>query len=96
MERSKKIFGNVISNKVYNKAVKAKNKHLKKFGDDSNTIYHLSVEENQILASFIGVKNIVNSTGKEHIDIDKGIIIGNIRMGFGHYRISMAIASAAY
>lgn len=28
-------------------------------------------------------------------DAEKGIIVGNIRMGFGHYRISMAIASAA-
>ena len=28
-------------------------------------------------------------------DTDNGIIVGNIRMGFGHYRISMAIASAA-
>lgn len=28
-------------------------------------------------------------------DIEKGVIVGNIRMGFGHYRISMAIASAA-
>ena len=29
-------------------------------------------------------------------DLEKGIIVGNIRMGFGHYRISMAIASAAH
>ncbi|MBQ9322590.1 MAG: hypothetical protein IJ239_09650, partial [Eubacterium sp.] len=29
-------------------------------------------------------------------DREKGIIVGNIRMGFGHYRISMAIASAAH
>jgi hypothetical protein len=29
-------------------------------------------------------------------DTNKGIIVGNIRMGFGHYRISMAIASAAH
>lgn len=29
-------------------------------------------------------------------DKEKGIIVGNIRMGFGHYRISMAIASAAH
>lgn len=28
-------------------------------------------------------------------DREKGIIVGNIRMGFGHYRISMAMASAA-
>lgn len=96
MERSKNIFGNEISSKVYNKAVKAKNKHIKKFGDDSNVVYHLSVEENVTLAPFIGIKNIVTSAGNESIDTDKGIIIGNIRMGFGHYRISMAIASAAY
>ncbi|MCM1145398.1 MAG: hypothetical protein NC318_00295 [Blautia sp.] len=31
----------------------------------------------------------------EVFDTEKGIIVGNIRMGFGHYRISMAIASAA-
>ncbi len=29
-------------------------------------------------------------------DPEKGLIVGNIRMGFGHYRISMAIASAAH
>ena len=29
-------------------------------------------------------------------DLEKGLIVGNIRMGFGHYRISMAIASAAH
>ena len=36
--------------------------------------------------------------GKELLDFDmeKGVIVGNIRMGFGHYRISMAIASAAH
>jgi hypothetical protein len=96
MERSKSIFGNEISSKVYNKAVKAKKKHLKKFGDDSNTLYHLSVEEKTTLAPFLGIKNIVTSKGCERIDANKGIIIGNIRMGFGHYRISMAIASAAY
>ncbi|MBO6214601.1 MAG: hypothetical protein J6N76_03575 [Lachnospiraceae bacterium] len=29
-------------------------------------------------------------------NVEKGIVVGNIRMGFGHYRISMAIASAAH
>ncbi|MGV8981067.1 DUF6937 domain-containing protein [Clostridium sp.] len=96
MERSKRIFGNEISNKVYRKAVKAKKKHIKKFGDDSSIVYHLSVKENVTLAPFIGIKNIVTTAGNESIDTEKGVIIGNIRMGFGHYRISMAIASAAY
>lgn len=34
--------------------------------------------------------------GRAGFDREKGIIVGNIRMGFGHYRISMAIASAAH
>lgn len=95
MEKSKTIFGNNISNKVYNKAVKNKNKYLKKFGDDSSTRYTLSVEENEIVGPCLGIKNIVAKNGEESIDKKKGIVIGNIRMGFGHYRISMAIASAA-
>jgi len=33
---------------------------------------------------------------QETFDLEKGLIVGNIRMGFGHYRISMAIASAAH
>ncbi|MGH4138681.1 DUF6937 domain-containing protein [Clostridium sp.] len=96
MERSRSIFGNEISDKVYNKAVKAKNKHIKNFGDDSNSVYYLSASDNATLSPFIGIKNIVTSEGTESINTDKGIIIGNIRMGFGHYRISVAIASAAY
>ena len=45
-----------------------------------------------------GVHDIdVGETG-ENVDLTrkKGIIVSNIRMGFGHYRISMAIASAAH
>lgn len=96
MDRSKSIFGNEISKKVYNKALKSKKKQIKKFGDDSEEVYHLSVEENSTLAPFIGIKNIIAGKGNETIDESNGIIIGNIRMGFGHYRISMAIASAAH
>ena len=38
-----------------------------------------------------------NEADKDFLEFDrqKGIIVGNIRMGFGHYRISMAMASAA-
>lgn len=96
MDRSERIFGNEISNKVYNKALKSKKKYLKKFGDDSNIVYPLSVEKNSTLSPLLGIKNIVIGNGNESIDAKKGIIIGNIRMGFGHYRISMAIASAAH
>lgn len=35
-DKSKVIFGNVLSDKVYKKAVKSKKKFAKKFGDDTS------------------------------------------------------------
>lgn len=95
MDKSKVIFNNVMPNSVYKKAVKSKKKYMKKFGDDTNKEYKLSVEANTTVGPALGIKNIVVGEGSEKIDREKGVIVGNIRMGFGHYRISMAIASAA-
>ena len=99
MERSKVIFNNVQSDSVYKKAVKSKAKYAAKFGDDSNKNYSARVTDNEYIGDILGVKNIaigdINEGSSEGFDMDKGIIVGNIRMGFGHYRISMAIASAA-
>lgn len=94
MDKSKIIFKNPISNKAYRKALKTKNKYIKKFGDDSNTIYNLGIEAIPALST-LNTNNLVISNSPLKLNDDKGIIIGNIRMGFGHYRISMAIASAA-
>ncbi|MCR4901822.1 MAG: hypothetical protein K6A23_03115 [Butyrivibrio sp.] len=96
-DRSKIIFGNELSDKVYRKALKAKKKNIKKFGDDSNANYQICIEDNPYIGESLGVKNI-NISGQKsdyEFDTDKGIIVGNIRMGFGHYRISMAMASCA-
>ncbi len=94
------IFGNEIKAGVYNKAVKNQKKFIRKFGDDRNTEYHLSLVDNEVLTPPFGCKTIV--TDKEATSDsfaeklpENPLIIGNIRMGFGHYRISMAMASAA-
>jgi len=92
MDRAKLIFNNEISEKNYKKAIKEKNKFLKKFGDDSKENYNLSVKKNSI-SDKIGIEII--ELGEKNDSLTNGVIIGNIRMGFGHYRISMAIASAA-
>ncbi|MCM1261124.1 MAG: hypothetical protein NC313_00275 [Butyrivibrio sp.] len=100
-EKSKVIFGNQMAEKVYRKAVNSKKKYAKKFGDDSNTSYPVTTEKNAHIGDTLGVMNVVlgenGSSAAEStaFDMEKGIIVGNIRMGFGHYRISMAIASAA-
>lgn len=99
MEKSKVIFGNIQPDSVYRKAVKSKKKYAKKFGDDSDKNYSARVVDNKYIGDILGVKNIAVGDGEpgltEGFDPEKGIIVGNIRMGFGHYRISMAIASAA-
>lgn len=108
MEKSKVIFGNEISPRNYRKAVRSKKKYQRKFGDDSNANYSVKIEKNAYIGDSLGVENILVgdlSTNAHYnpdanlpalcFDTDKGIIVGNIRMGFGHYRISMAIASAA-
>ena len=103
-KRSEVVFGNRMSGQVVKKAENSKERFVKRFGDDSDVDYPLAVVKNPYIGDTLGVSNIVIDGGvsdyadageREAFDRDKGIIVGNIRMGFGHYRISMAIASAA-
>ena len=93
VDKSSIIFGNKMPNKVVKKAYKKKNKFIKKFGDDSNKDYKLSYKNIDTL-DFINAKNVVFSDTNEEFP-KNAVIVGNIRMGFGHYRISIAMASCA-
>ena len=97
-DRSSSIFGNEISPADYRSAVRSKQKFARKFGDDSQTVYPVKITENACLYKPLGVSDIRvgEGEGDTSFDLEKGLIVGNIRMGFGHYRISMAIASAAH
>lgn len=107
-DKSKVIFGNEIKSKDYKKALKLKKKYARKFGDDTSRSYQVKIQKNKYIGDSLGVYNILIGDLKQNahydakcsaddykFDEEKGIIVGNIRMGFGHYRISMAIASAA-
>ncbi len=102
-DRSAIIFGNPISNSDYQKAVRSKQRFIKRFGDDQNKDYPVALVANREIGDLLGVSDLlvgeraesVNQEERETFDHEKGIIVGNIRMGFGHYRISMAMASAA-
>lgn len=98
------IFGNRISKQDYEKALGSKEKYIRKFGDDSGFSYPVTLQDNQSIGTLLGVKDVLlgppDKSGRPQeppaeFDQKKGLIVGNIRMGFGHYRISMAIASAA-
>ena len=91
------IFNNQISNATYKKALRTQKKFIRKFGDDRQTQYHLTLADNDVMTPSFDCK-IIKTAPESTISKDfpaKPIIIGNIRMGFGHYRISMAMASAA-
>lgn len=100
-ERSEIIFGNRMERSVYKKAVKNKQKNIRKFGDDKDKSYPVVTEKNEHIGDLLGVVDVKVLREEDRVDVknvfdaEKGIIVGNIRMGFGHYRISMAIASAA-
>ena len=105
VDRSRVIFGNVISDKDYDAAVKSKEAFIKRFGDDADAEYHLAACELPVVGPAMGVRGLVMATDGAPLDIAADaeangsgapVIVGNIRMGFGHYRISMAIASAAH
>jgi hypothetical protein len=107
-DRSKEIFGNKIDKRAYKKAVSSKKKYAKRYGDDTGADYPVQIEKNPYIGDLLGVRNVLvgdlrqnahydpsRKAEAEAFDTEKGIIVGNIRMGFGHYRISMAMASAA-
>ena len=93
LEKSKVIFGNEMSAKDVKKAEKTQKKFEKKYGDDSAKNYSFALKDNAVLEP-LGTKELVFGSGAQYGD--KTVFIGNIRMGFGHYRISMAMASCAH
>jgi hypothetical protein len=103
--RASSVFDNPIPARVVRKAAKQKQAYIRKFGDDSGTDYPLAAADNPVLGPELGVKTVVigqqggrteGGASLEALDTARGMVVGNIRMGFGHYRIAMAIASAAH
>ena len=97
-DKSKVIYGNPIKGGAQRKAEKNKRKYARKYGDDSKADYSVKITENACLGKPLGVCDIRvdEGSGGMPFDREKGLIVGNIRMGFGHYRISIAMASAAH
>ena len=93
MDRSSVIYSNPMKKSVIKGANKSKKKFIKKYGDDSSKDYKLAFKDIKTL-DYINASNIVFD--EENHEFEKNaLIVGNIRMGFGHYRISIAIASCA-
>lgn len=95
MKKTMSIFGNPLSSSAHRKAISNKKKLAKKFGFDENADYKFSAVPNEILGKTFGLQNLVMGTEGAPINKQRSLLIGTIRMGYGHYRIGMAVASAA-
>ena len=93
MDKSSVIFGNQMTQKTIKSAEKSRENYIKKYGDDSQTDYKIAFKDIDTL-DFINASNIVFADQQQKFE-DNALIVGNIRMGFGHYRISIAMASCA-
>ena len=96
MDKSSRIFGNEIPGRVVRKAEHTKAGYIRRYGDDADEIYHLGTVPAPAVGEALGVQQLVLHRTPEVTFDARSLVIGNIRMGFGHYRISMAMASAAH
>ena len=98
-DRAAVIFGNKIDERTYAKACKTKQKHARKFGCDGTETCHLRIAELPVVGERFGGKLLApaeaGAPAADFSQVANPVVVGNIRMGFGHYRISMAMASAA-
>ena len=68
---------------------------IDRFDYDPDETYDLGLRPNGQLGDVFGLQDIVRDEESTPIDPESGIAIGTVRMGYGHYRIAMAGASAA-
>lgn len=92
-DRTSSIFGNTMSRKVCAEGERKKMAYLGKYGNNVSRVYDMTASPNEILGPYFGVRDLSIGGKGVPVDPDKGILVGNIRMGFGHYRIAMAVAS---
>lgn len=57
-DKSKVIFNNEIDRKAYRKAINSKKKYARKYGDDSNADYKVTIKKNKYIGDMLGVYDV--------------------------------------
>jgi hypothetical protein len=89
------LYGNTITPDQDRKALGWQQMFVDRFDYDPDETYELSVHDNAELGEELGIREIRRDTKGDPIDRETQVVISTIRMGYGHYRIAMAGASAA-
>jgi len=88
------LYGNVLDAAQAHRARKWQQTFIDKFHYDPAEEYTLRLADNPYLGSIFGLKDVVRGGDGEPLDPSQGVVCATVRMGFGHYRIAMAGASA--
>ena len=89
------LFGNPITEAQDRRALKWQQRFIDEFDYRPGESYDLSAVDNPQLGDVLGIRDVVRDGGGDPIDPSTSVICATVRMGFGHYRIAMAGASAA-
>ncbi len=89
------VFDNHITKAQSRAADRWKSMLAHKFHFDPDEVFTISVKDNEYLGNIFGLKEIIRGNEGDPFDPVGAVVVSTIRMGFGHYRIAMAGASAA-
>ena len=94
-----KIFGNKLPARSLRSAQRTFRRYARRFSFSPEDVPLLDAVPMGPAYELFGLRKLEtcgpDGGPREKIDEEKGIVLGTIRMGFGHYRIGLALASAA-
>lgn len=89
------LYGNPLTKRQTRQIVRWRDMFVRKFDYDESEEVSLRVVDNPYLGDELGIRDVLRRTDGETVTTNGNVVISTIRMGFGHYRIAMAGASAA-
>lgn len=89
------LYGNPITTSQTYAADRWQAMLARKFNYDPLEVFELSARDHSHGGEIFGLKEILREKGGDPLATEKAVVVSTIRMGFGHYRIAMAGASAA-
>lgn len=89
------IYGNELDESVWKSCLRARDRYARKFGYREDESFSYTAFKDPFLGDMLGIMNLLDQAGGKPIDPKKSVVIGSIRMGFGHYRMGLAAVSAA-
>ncbi len=90
------IYGNKINEGYWRSCLRNRDRYARKFGYRQDESFAYTASPDLFLGEALGIMNLLDQSGGKPIDPLKSVVIGTIRMGFGHYRMGLAAASAAH